>query len=382
MSSKPDTSMFKPSLRSPKWLVFLATIAVGLFLLAEFSRRPVQLPDYEVKLDAAKRMNAAIAELRNSRLGTEFKTDNINDPNRSTLVGRQESSITTEDGALESVLTSINPNMASAVVSYLKEAHLNTGDKVAVTLNGSYPGLNIATICALEAMQLDPVIISSVGSAQWGANDPNFTWLDMETVLFRTGKISHHSLMASIGGGGDYGRGLSDRGRQLLRDAITRNNIEKLEVSTLDSSISMRVARFDRECGGQPKLFIAVGGGAAAIGHTENTWLIPTGFYANLPARNYPNIGVLHIFAEKGVPFIHLYDTRTIATEFELPKSPVPLPEPGQGGVFETMRYDVRVAAGALVLFLIIIGFVINHDRKQYVLKEEGADPDTLPIAK
>ena len=90
----------------------------------------------------------------------------------------------------------------------------------------------------------------------------------------------------------------------------------------------------------------------------------------------------VHHFADMGVPFIHLYDLREIATQFELPKSPVPLPEPGNGGVFATMRYDVRVAAGLLVVFFIIIGFVIYHDRKQYILTEEGADPDTLPIAK
>ncbi len=382
MSDSIDTTMFKPSLRSPQWLAVLAIVAVGLYILAEHSKRQVQLPNYEVKLDAAKRMNSAIAELRKFRLGADFKADAINDPNLSTLVGRQESPITTEDGRLEWVLTSINPNIAATVVAYIVEANIKEGDKVAVTLNGSYPGLNIATICALEAMKVEPVIISSVGSAQWGANDPNFTWLDMETVLYKAGKINHRSVAASLGGGGDYGRGLSDRGRQMLRDAITRNGVEKIEVNSLDSSIQLRIQKFTQLCGGKPKLFITVGGGAAAIGHAENALLIPTGYFANLPARNYPNIGVLHLLADQGVPFIHLYDMHVISTDFELPKSPVPMPEPGNGGVFSTIRYDVRIAGLVLFIYIIVIGLVIRHDRKQYILTEEGADPDTLPMAK
>jgi poly-gamma-glutamate system protein len=204
----------------------------------------------------------------------------------------------------------------------------------------------------------------------------------MEAVLYKAGKISHRSVAASLGGGGDYGRGLSDRGRQMLREAITRNGVERIEVSSLDSSINLRIAKYEQLCGGKPKLFISVGGGAAAIGHNENAMLIPTGFYPNLPARNYPNVGVLHLLAETGVPFIHLFDLHLIATDFELPKSPVPLPEPGNGGVFSTIPYDVRIAGLVLFVFIIIIGLVIRHDRKQYILKEEGADPDTLPIAK
>ena len=114
----------------------------------------------------------------------------------------------------------------------------------------------------------------------------------------------------------------------------------------------------------------------------ENVWLIPTGFFATLPERNYPNVGVLHYFADKGVPFIHLDDLRTITTDFELPKAPVPLPEPGKGGVYATLRYDARVTAAVLFVFLIVFGYVVNNDRKKYKLAEEGVDPDTLPIAK
>ena len=382
MSNKPDVTMFKPSLRDPKTLIVLAIISIVAIFFAERSHRMVQLPDYELKMDAANRMKAALGELRQFRFGAGQNWDYINDPNTSAMIGRQESQITTEDGKLEAALTAINPNVAAAVVSYLREAKIQAGDPVAVTLSGTYPGMNLATMCALEAIGAKAVVITSLGSAQWGANDPAFTWLDMESILLKSGKLHTKTVLASLGGGGDYGRGLSDRGRQLLREAIARNNVEKLEVTTLDSAIVARMQRFERELGGKPKLFIAVGGGAAAIGHSENTWLLPTGYMANLPSRNYPNIGVIHFYAEAGIPVIHLYDITKIATDFELPKAPVPLPAPGNGGVYATKRYDVRVAALVFAIFLIVFGYVVNADRKKYRLKEEGADPDTLPISK
>ena len=45
------------------------------------------------------------------------------------------------------------------------------------------PGANIAVLSAAQAMKVIPVIISSVGASQWGANQLDFTWLDMESAL-------------------------------------------------------------------------------------------------------------------------------------------------------------------------------------------------------
>ena len=54
---------------------------------------------------------------------------------------------------------------------------------VAVGLSGSFPAMNVAVYSALYELGVEPIIISSTAASQWGANDPNFTWLDMEAVL-------------------------------------------------------------------------------------------------------------------------------------------------------------------------------------------------------
>ena len=48
---------------------------------------------------------------------------------------------------------------------------------------GSFPALNVSLLAACEQMQLRALPITSVGSSMWGANDPAFTWLDMEKLL-------------------------------------------------------------------------------------------------------------------------------------------------------------------------------------------------------
>ena len=67
-------------------------------------------------------------------------------------------------------------------------------------------------LAAAEEMKLKPIVVTSVGASMWGANDPIFTWLDMEKLLNEKGLLHTRSLAASVGGSNDRGRGLSPRG--------------------------------------------------------------------------------------------------------------------------------------------------------------------------
>ena len=73
------------------------------------------------------------------------------------------------------------------------------------------------------------------------------------------------------------------------------------------------------------KAFINIGGGIAAIGHRQNTNLIPTGVNFKLPAKNYPGLGCVHYFAEAGVPIIQIGYVTRIAREYDLPINQYPL---------------------------------------------------------
>ena len=93
-------------------------------------------------------------------------------------------------------------------------------------MTGSMPGANIAVLSACQAMKVIPVIISSVGASQWGANQLDFTWLDMESALAKNDLfITFRSVAASIGGRNDMGRLLSPSGRKIITDNIFFHSI-------------------------------------------------------------------------------------------------------------------------------------------------------------
>lgn len=189
------------------------------------------------------------------------------------------------------------------------------------------PGLNICVISALQTLKLNPIIITSVGSSNWGANDPDFTWLDMERILVDAGIFKFKSIAASIGGGLDRGRGLSPEGRDLIYSAITRNNILFINEEYLDKSIEKRMDIYRDHSDNKPiEAFINVGGGIASLGSVENSQFIPSGLIESLPMKNYPSAGVLIKMADKKIPVIHLLNVTQLAEKYGLPVSPKPIP--------------------------------------------------------
>jgi len=155
--------------------------------------------------------------------------DEENDPNKTALIGEKETLITTDRGNLTAKLTSLNPNLAAVIVDMFKQAKVKKGDKIAMSCTGSFPAMNIAVMSAAKVLGLKLVIISSVGASMFGANDPQFTWLDMEKLLYDKGIFPYRSVAASLGGGRDLGRGLNKTGRELISQAIERNQVREFQ---------------------------------------------------------------------------------------------------------------------------------------------------------
>ncbi len=302
----------------------------------------------------------------------------MNDPNETALIGQDITPITTDRGYIESKLTATNPNFAAVIVDMLKEAGLEKNDMVAVTFTGSIPGINISVLAALQTLRLKPIIITSVGASNWGANDPYYTWLDMENELFKAGIFKNKSVAASIGGGLDRGRGLSPEGRELILDAIKRNNIEFINEEFLENGIEKRIEIFNKHKGKNSiKAFINVGGGIATLGSTENDKFIPTGFSKTLPMMNYPTRGVLLRMAEQNIPVIHLLNITQLAHKYGLPISPTPLPEPGEGDIFIQRQYSMMLTVSVTIIFILAISFVYIMEKKRHRIGTEQ-----IPIPK
>ncbi len=360
----------------------MTVVFLGLYFWSESSRVNVRQDNYQQRIDAANLMLTAIETLENHRLPALNLKErkNSSDALVYTLLGEKDSPITTDEGRIEDKITVLNPNYAAAMVDLLISAGINRGDTVAVLLTGSMPGANIAVYSAAYALGCHPVIITSIGSSWWGANSVDFTWLDMEKVLYSKGIYPFRSVAASIGGSDDNGGlRLSEVGRNLLIEAADRNEITLIKQGSLTENILARQDLFKRILPlNRYAAVINVGGGLAAVGHRENCTLIATGLNKNLPIRNYPGRGVVHSFDDEGVPIIHIYDVLKIAETYDLPIAQLPLPKVGIGRVYETQAYNLTVVAIAIALMLLILIVVKYLDRQHYKWREEGVDPDTL----
>lgn len=384
--------MYKFKAKSNRVLTVLSVLSLLAFIAVENSKVEVKEDWYDQKLEAAQLSQNAADYLKEFRLENGVFIDVINDPNQTALIGQEYTLVTTDRGYIEAKLSTTNPNFAAIIVQLLKDAGLKKGDNVAAAFTGSFPGLNIAVIAALQTLDLNPIVITSVGASNFGANDPYFTWLDMEDVLYNAGIFEQKSVAASIGGGSDVGRGLSPQGRELIIDAINRNNIDFIDEKHIDNSIVKRLEIYDKEAEGRPiKAFINVGGGIASLGNTINGKLVPPGLTEFLPMRNFPVRGVMIQMGQAEIPIIHLLNINKLLDEYGLPQSPEPLPEPGEGGIFVQKKYNVVITAIATLFLVVVILLVYFSERKHHQLgsdavplpnnnKREGGDFDDIPV--
>jgi poly-gamma-glutamate system protein len=370
--------MYLFSAGSKRVLSVLALFALLAFLAVENGKEDVKRKWYNQKLEASKLAKEAADYLKEYRLHKGVFVDALNDPNETALIGQDITLITTDRGYIEAKLTATNPNFAAVIVDMLMESELKKNDLVAVAFTGSLPGLNIAVLSALQTLNLKPIIITSVGASNWGANDPYFTWLDMERVLYDSKIFKYKSIASSIGGGLDKGRGLSPDGRRLIRNAIERNKVEFINEKHLENSIVERMKIYNMKSKGDPfKAFINVGGGIASLGSTENIQFISSGLSTSLAMKNFPRRGVLILMAEQNIPIIHMLNITQLARKYGLPVSPMPLPLPGEGEIFIQRQYSVTLTVITTIFLMIAIALVFIMDKKRHRL---GAEQ--IPIQK
>nr|NQU91663.1 poly-gamma-glutamate system protein [Bacteroidota bacterium] len=384
--------MYKFRAKSNIVLSVLSLLALLAFIAVENSKIDVEQAWYKEKLEAAQLSQLAANQLKNYRLENGVFIDAINDPNQTALIGQEYTLITTDRGYIASKLSATNPNFAAVIVQFLKDAGLDEKDNVAVAFSGSFPGLNISVMAALETLKLRPIVITSVGASNYGANDPFFTWLDMENVLYKSNIFHSRSVAASIGGGFDVGRGLSPEGRDLIVKAIERNEVEFINEKHLEKSIARRLEVYEEHSGDQPiKAFINVGGGIASLGNTINGKLIPPGLTEYLPMRNFPVRGVIIQMGQQEIPIIHLLNINQLSKKFGLLNSSVPLPEPGEGEIFVQKKYSMVVTAIATLFLVIVVVLVYFSERKHNRLgtdvvpltniqKTSERDTDDIPV--
>jgi len=370
--------MFRPSLRNNYSLLALAILSLVLFYIVRVNLKDIQSPDYAEKLSAAQKMDVAMRVLKNVSLEHGYTIDPTNDPNETGLVGVNVSTITTSAGSLADRLMTLNPNLAAAFVDMLKSAGLQAGDYVAVGVTGANPGANLAMYAAMEVLGLRPVVITSIGSATYGANREEFTWLDMEQVLYDGQIFSFHSEYATMGGTNDLGRGLPPEGRDNIIRAIERNNRIVIDGEDLTDNIKIRMEAYEQLLpeGQRYRAFINIGAGVGNVGSLVNARLISTGILRRLGERDFREPGTMMLFSKRNIPVLHIYNISKIITDFDLPTDPHPLPAPGSGSLFSTRVYSVPIASVCLAILVLAIIAVIVFDRQDRHFTRNLVDED------
>ncbi len=312
-------------------------------------QKPTQFFDQQIR--AAKLMTECISVLREAEFDSAAL---IFDPNRTNLIGREFSPITTTLGDLTAKRTATNPNFAALLVRWFHELNLSPGDVVAIGSSGSFPSLTLSTLCAAEAMDLQPILIVSLGASTFGANRPDFTYLDMENFLYEKGVLRHKTIAASLGGSDDLGGGLSEEGISSLRQAAARNHIPFLKSENLSQNVRQRAELYFSK--GIPSVFVNIGGARINIGNYETAIRLKPGINEIFWKIEQPE-SMVEFFAAKKIPIIHLLNIKKIALKYNLPIDPIPLPVLGESGIY--FRQGRSLSIVAFVVLLVFSAWIL-----------------------
>jgi poly-gamma-glutamate system protein len=293
-------------------------------------------PAYDLMIRAAEKTRRAQDALCSRKRALKI-FDSTMDPNRTGLIGVEYSRITTTIGSLKAKRTATNPDFAAYIERELVDHGVGIGDSVLVTMTGSFPALNLAAIMALETLDVSTLRICSMGASSYGANQEEFTWLDMEDWLYRKDLIQRRSNFVTLGGSGDVGGGLTADVKWFLR-----HKAERLGYPILKSRSFKKQAALRREQFGDPQhyvLLINIGGNQAMLGSGKEGRELPGG-WINPNADSLESggtdeaEGIIFEFLEAGIPVLNLLHIEDIATASGIPVDAQPLPPAGEAAVY------------------------------------------------
>jgi poly-gamma-glutamate system protein len=256
---------------------------------------------------------------------------NIFDPNHTGLIGLEYSPLTTTLGNLEAKRTTTNPNIAALAVHLLGQAGVKGGDVVAVGASCSFPALILASYCAARSMGVTLLVINSVGASQWGANNPEFTWLEIEECLRAAGFTEHRLLAISWGGEDDSGKNFPEGLRIGIEEKATSLGIGILEGQELEKKVRERLQLYFQAAGEKKiRAFINIGGSYVNLGTDSSVLEVKPGLTRIKKIPPASRRGVIQETARREIPVIHLLHIRGLVEHYGLPWDPQPLPEPGE----------------------------------------------------
>jgi len=287
-----------------KWRLALLAIAMtGLWYLAT----PAVLTSEEQQLwDRVRAAQLYITHWRSTKASV---TPMENDPWQCGLIGVEWSMTTTTLGDLAAKRTACKPVWAIQFYRWFAELGLKSGDSVAIYSSASFPGLLLSAIAAAEAMELNPLLVVSLGASTWGANDPDNLWPVLAREMRRGGFISKQADYYTLGGEAESGLGLSLEAKTHLRKVADDSNIELLIANNLQDMIARKAQLLAMH---QADLFINIGGSHANMGDDVQILKLSPGLVDGNIKTETGN-GVIGIAMKNNIPVIHMLNLKSIS---------------------------------------------------------------------
>ena len=301
--------MFRPQIQKTSTLFFIALFNLVLVFLAVNSETKVKKIGYDDKIIASELMEQLIFEINKNFRIEKSKLDLYN----SGLIGLQNSPITTiqdnDSLMFKSKLLTTHPNFAAVIVEYFYDAEISSGDTIAVSMTGSFPGANLALLSVCETMNITPMIMSSAGSSAWGANRVDLSWPIIESYLFDNNFLKNRSIVYSMGGDNDNGDNLSDKGIEILESSIP-NNVNFINEFSLIDNISKKINFFDSKSSNY-SMYVNIGGGASSLGNGLDKDSLQVGLInfldiQDISLNEFKNSIYYNFLTEKSIPMLNI----------------------------------------------------------------------------
>ena len=373
--------MFRPQIQKTRVLFFIALFNLILVYISTNSYQYYPKEGLNKKIKATKIMSECINSIKNTK-SKIHKEDLYN----TGLLGVRSSPITTifDDGSKnikDSKIACTHPNFAALVVEMFQEIELKENDSIALSMTGSLPGANIAVLSACKAMNLNPTIISSIGSSAWGANEKDFTWLDIESLLNEKNIIEFKSIATSIGGTNDLGDNLSDNGIEIIENVISSKNLEFINDKNLSKNIERKISVFNNNIENY-KAYINVGGGAASLGYGEGKDSMKVGVIYPIEKEDISFSGfensIAKYFLDNDITLINIKSINLLAGNVGLypPSKDIALNE---GALFYTKgKYNLLTIIVSIFLSVLSVSSVGIYSHIQIKKRMREYEPDSV----
>ena len=276
--------------------------------------------------------------------GSEF--DPLDDPYKTGLIGLEWSELSTTVGSLEAKRTACDPRWAVIIRRWMKSLNVSEGDSVAIFTSSSFPGMALNAIVALESLNVKPVLVVSLGSSVWGANDPLFPWPVIEKKLRSEGFIKSRAIFYTPGGNYEIGGGVSKDAQDIFRNAATEAGVPLIVKMNLEDVVNWKMSLLKEF---SVKALVSIGGSHANMGDDQAVLRLSPGLHRDGNGGD----GVIGRALKAGYPVVHLLNIKGLSAEYGVPFDAAP----------GTQLYGRRVMIAALLALAIFSTVLYKFNR-------------------